>query len=105
MKTIEIDGVRYQKFIKSDRLVEFKRVLSLPQPTTPLRRSLIRKSIAYKCSKCGSHKDLQAHHKDKAVYNKTLKGHYHQICSKTNNDSENGMFLCRSCHRELHRTH
>ena len=42
----------------------------------------------YKCEKCGSTKNVDVHHID---------GDY------TNNNSDNLMLLCRSCHNKIHR--
>jgi len=44
-----------------------------------------------KCQKCGSTRNLEAHHLSKKPY-----GDKHYF------DAENGVCLCRTCHQEFH---
>lgn len=102
MQTVDIEGVKYIRIDHTDRLSEFRRVIPKPMPTTPLRKSLIRSGVKWECSWCGDTNNLEAHHIEPAVYNKTAKGHYHQVHSKSNHSKDNGAVLCKVCHIKLH---
>lgn len=62
-----------------------------------INREKALKKANYKCEKCGKMETLQVHHKEKAIY---LKGH--SPSKETNNNLDNLIVLCNSCHKKEH---
>lgn len=69
---------RYKRFLSGD-----EEALT----TSPYVRELKRYTKEFRCHFCGTSKDLLGHHKD---------GNH------DNNDIENLLALCKSCHQKLH---
>lgn len=51
-----------------------------------------------KCSKCGNDKGLEAHHIKPIKYIKR-----NRIAPYQDNSVENGLLLCKKCHKEVHK--
>lgn len=72
-----------------------------PKPHFYKLRKALMLSNNISCKKCGNTSDLEAHHINKTKYLKTTKGHSYQD-PQDDHTTNNGILLCRSCHRNLH---
>lgn len=105
MQTIEVDKVIYNRQEYSSKLASISSVnKTYVRRSNKLRYALLHGKIDAVCSNCGSSDSLEVHHKDKAIYSVSKGGYTYQDAHKTNNELSNGMVLCRSCHKVVHRT-
>lgn len=89
----------YQKLLKNGKIKQS--LANYKDGQASLYRQLLRecRRNEHPCEECGTLRNIEIHHKEKLHYDKQYRN---WKADNFNNNKENIIFLCNSCHQKLH---